>query len=287
MNFLFKIKLSFRSPGMLAETLLRSLVHAEKTDLIRIDPEGIVLFASGESIPGFLQRTDSLRGASFFDLFAKMSGPLAAAKQALRGETTSTADWNQGRMLELQMFPERSENGDIVGAIGIARDQTEAATLDGSKENQWLLETAFESIQDGVMVLDRNLVVRQANKVIRSWLPEVVPNRYTCYKTLVGIDEPCSFCPCLKTFKTGERFEYIYYNPNYKRWYELTTHPIIDPNTKEVVLVVEFVRDVDETVNAQKKLEEYRNQLEKMVDDRTHALRESESRMQVLLSNSN
>ncbi|MDR1963341.1 MAG: response regulator [Planctomycetaceae bacterium] len=251
---------------MIAETILRSLSNAENTDVFCIDDNGVFTFNRGHVLLRFLNRTNPLTGTSFYQAFENINGALAAAKQALRGETTSTIDWNCGQCLELKMFPGQTENGAIEGAVGIATDKTDAAQMFGSQENQWLLETAFESLQDGILVVDENLTVQRVNKTIRNRLPEVVPNKYTCYEMLVGNTEPCHFCPCLKTFKTGERHQYIYYNPKHDRWYELTSHPIFDPITKKPKFVIEFVRDIDEQYRREKDLNHQKNLLNAILD---------------------
>ncbi|MDR3199343.1 MAG: response regulator [Planctomycetaceae bacterium] len=245
---------------MIAEKILRSLSKAENTDVFHINCDGIFTFYNGTVLLHFLDRTELPVGTSFFETFQQIHGISATAKQALLGETAVTSEWYRGHFIELRMFPEQTDNGVIEGAFGIVFDKTAAAQILNTQENQSLLETAFESIQDGILVVNENLEVRRVNKVIRNWLPELVPNKYTCYETIVGTSEPCSFCPCLKTFATGESHRCLYHNPRYDRWYELTTYPIFDPVTGKPVFVLEYVRDVDEqhrreeTLNHQKKL---------------------------------
>ncbi|MDR2706725.1 MAG: response regulator [Planctomycetaceae bacterium] len=251
---------------MILETILHSLLGAENTDVFHIDHNGIFTFYHGNVLLRFLDWTDSLVGTSFYEAFQQIDGILGAAKQALLGETTTTQEWKHGQFLELRMFPGQTENGEMNGAVGIAFDKTSATQTIGTQENQWLLETAFESIQDGMIVLDKNLVVRRVNKVVRNWLPEIVPNKFTCYEAIVGISEPCSFCPCMKTLKTGEQYKYVYHNPRYDRWYELTSLPIFDPITKKPIFVIEYVRDIDEQYRREEALEHQKKLLNAILD---------------------
>ncbi|MDR0609945.1 MAG: response regulator [Planctomycetaceae bacterium] len=251
---------------MIAETILHSLSDAENTDVFHLDHNGIFTFYSGNVLLHFLDRTDSLVGLSFYEIFQEIAGILGTVKQAFLGETTFTQEWNHHRHLELRMFPDRTESGELKGIVGIAFDTTPASQAIPTQEYQWLLETAFENIQDGIMVVDENLVVRRVNKMIRNWLPELIPDKYTCYKAIAGISEPCRFCPCLKTFKTGEQHQHVYYNPRHNRWYELTSSPIFDPVTGKPIFVIEYVRDIDEQYRREEALEHQKKLLNAILD---------------------
>ncbi len=250
--------------------LLRSLARADGTDFFQLDKDGVFVFHTGEALVRFLDvngdRSGGLRGRSFFELFQGCDGALAAVKQTLRGETSSTTESRRNQVVKIQTIPARDEADGIIGIFGFVFDQSAKALLHRSKQNQWLLETMFESIQDGIMVVDENLVVRRANKVTRNWLPEVVPNKYTCFEALVGISEPCSFCPVLKTFKTGEKHVHNYYNPNHDRWFELSSHPIVDPETGKPALVIEYIRDIDEQHQREDALARQRKLLNAILD---------------------
>ncbi|MDR2117238.1 MAG: response regulator [Planctomycetaceae bacterium] len=251
---------------MISEKLLRSLSSADNTDVFHIDYNGHFTFYKGNVILRFLDRADLAVGTSFYEIFQGIHGILAAAKQALLGETTVVSEWNYGQCIELRMFPEQTDDGVIQGAIGIVFDKIDTSQTLNVQENQWILKTFFENIQDGIMVVDENLVVRRMNKVIQNWLPELVPNKYTCYETIVGISEPCSFCPCLKTFKTSERYQCTYYNPKQDCWYELTSYPIFDPVTKKPVFVIEFVRNIDEQHRREEALSHQKKLLNAILD---------------------
>ncbi|MGL6195041.1 MAG: PAS domain-containing protein, partial [Thermoguttaceae bacterium] len=114
------------------------------------------------------------------------------------------------------------------------------------EEDEQVLNDIFNGIQDGLMIVDKNLLVHRVNKQLHEQIPELQPGRLTCYESIVGIDEPCDFCPCLKTFKDGQKHVYNYYNPNLKLWYELSTFPIHDRRTGEITRAIEFIRNINE-----------------------------------------
>ncbi|MDR3110920.1 MAG: response regulator [Planctomycetaceae bacterium] len=236
------------------ELLQKTLGQSGGTDIFQLDSDGVFILHSGKVLPYFLEHDNAIVGASFFDMFADANGAVAAIKQALRGETVFTNDWYKGHCYEIKVYPLRNANDKIDGVIGLASDVTKWLAQ-YKTDDQIFLESIIDSMQDGLMVVDRDLNVVQTNKIIRKWLPELVPQKFTCYKSLVGISAPCSFCPCLKSFKTGEKYTHVYHNPNYDRWYELTSHPIFDPKTSEVVLVIECVRDITEQVRYEHSLE--------------------------------
>ncbi len=236
-----------------ADLLLRSLAKAENTDFFQLDKNGVFVSHSGEGLIRFLGIVDPLVGQSFFDLFRQYNGALAAVKQTLIGETMATTELCRDRIIKMKMIPARNDNDDIVGVFGFVADRSGQTITMGSKEYLWLQETIFESVQDGVMVVDENLLVHRANKTIRNWVPEMVPNKFVCYKTIRGRETPCENCPVLRTFQTGEKSSYTRVNPAIGRMVESTCHPIIDPATGKPTLVVVCIRDVDEEYRREKE----------------------------------
>jgi len=112
-------------------------------------------------------------------------------------------------------------------------------------DHEQLLNDIFNSLHDGMMIVDKNLVVERVNRQILNQIPELNPTGQTCFASIVGCDQPCSFCPCLKTFKDGKRHDYTYYNPKIDSWFELSSYPLHDRQTGEVTRVIEFIRNIN------------------------------------------
>lgn len=107
--------------------------------------------------------------------------------------------------------------------------------------------TIFNSIEDGISILDRDLNVLNINFTLRSWYPgrqSFVGKK--CFYVYHDRTEPCENCPILKTLKDGKAHRDIvsYYICSIKAagWHELQAYPIIDGG--EIVGVVEYVKDI-------------------------------------------
>ncbi|MDZ7860767.1 MAG: PAS domain S-box protein [Candidatus Krumholzibacteriota bacterium] len=146
--------------------------------------------------------------------------------------------------------PIRDENGNITGVVLVFRDVTdEYKKSQQLKENLELLSATFQSIQDGVSVLERDLTISYVNPVMEKWygakMPLVGGKCYFCYH---GRDNPCEPCPSLRCMETGKKeFDIVPGPPEPDspvEWIELYSYPIIDEETGKVSGVVEFVRDI-------------------------------------------
>ncbi len=229
-----------------AELLIRSLAKAENTDFFRLDKNGTFAVHFGEALPRFFELNESLVGQSFFDLFQGRDGALAAAKQALLGRTTSSTEIRKNRVVKLRMIPALDETDAIVGVYAYVYDRTEKSMMQGSKANQWLLEAVFDTIKDCVLVIDTNMQVQRTNKAFRNAFPQIANSQMPCYQAYGGLAQPCDFCPAAVTLKTCEQYTTTVFNQEKNRWHELSSYPILDPETGEIVMAIELLHDVDE-----------------------------------------
>ncbi len=125
-------------------------------------------------------------------------------------------------------------------------------------ENEKLLRTIFDTIQDGISLLDREMNVIMVNKAMEKWYSRNRPLvGRKCYKVYRDRDEPCEDCPTLKSISSGKIEKAIV--PGLKgsevEWLELFCYPIFDEDGK-VKMVVEFVRDITARKKAEDKLRE-------------------------------
>lgn len=125
-------------------------------------------------------------------------------------------------------------------------------------ENEKLLKTIFDTIQDGISLLDSEMNVIMVNKAMEKWYSKNVPLvGKKCYKVYRDRNEPCEDCPTLKAISSGKIEKAIV--PGLKdsevEWLELFCYPVFDENGK-VKMVVEFVRDITAKKKAEDKLRE-------------------------------
>jgi DNA-binding CsgD family transcriptional regulator len=115
----------------------------------------------------------------------------------------------------------------------------------------------YNSIDDGISILDTNLNVLSVNFTLRSWYP----NRKSfvdkkCYYVYHRRQKPCECCPILKTLSDGNaHYDIVPYYIKSKdviKWHELQSYPINKEN--EIVGVVEYVKDITREVELNLKV---------------------------------
>jgi PAS domain S-box-containing protein len=117
------------------------------------------------------------------------------------------------------------------------------------QERENFLASVFNSIQDGIVVMDQDLTILRANPSeeyqLRHDLPMVGRK---CYELRHGRSHPCEDCPCLQAMETG-RTGYLLKKVNRGEktdWVETFAFPLQDLATGQVTGVIEYIRDVTE-----------------------------------------
>lgn len=118
------------------------------------------------------------------------------------------------------------------------------------------LDGIFNSMSDGVTILDRDLNIVYTNRVQKEMFPEISETRIKCHQVFYHTDQPCADCPVLKTFETGEmlRGEQMFNRGHLAgHYFEWTTSPISDSfgNVDEMILIL---RDISERKETEFKL---------------------------------
>ncbi len=131
-------------------------------------------------------------------------------------------------------------------------------TLEKEKTEK-LLSDVFRAIEDGISILDRDMTIVQTN----SWMEKTHRDKMPligkkCYEAYQDRSSPCPNCPSVTSIKTGKSHYALvpqYIHGSQKGWLDLFTYPIKDSNG-HVMGVVEYVRDVTQKVELEKKLAE-------------------------------
>ncbi|MCK5196471.1 MAG: response regulator, partial [Desulfobulbaceae bacterium] len=117
------------------------------------------------------------------------------------------------------------------------------------RESERLLNDVFNSIQDGISVLNTDLTILNVNGVMKKWYAKNLPlEGKKCHSCYHDSDKPCDPCPTIRCIESGKtEWEIIPGLPGSPiERVEVFSYPMKDQRTDEVIGVVEFVRDITE-----------------------------------------
>ena len=139
------------------------------------------------------------------------------------------------------------------------------------REGERFLRSLFVSIQDGVSVLNRDLVIEMVNPTIERWYAKSMPLvGKKCYEAYRGRSEPCDACPTLKTIRTGrtanERIRKMGADDGNEGWLDVFSFPMLNETTGEVERVIEYLRDVTEEESAKASLQDSEHKYRMLVN---------------------
>ncbi len=134
------------------------------------------------------------------------------------------------------------------------------------EESEIFFHSVFDSIQDGITVLDTNMNIIKMNRAMELWyLPQQPYHGTKCYRTFHAFETVCEGCPAQKALLSGETETKMVPRggpAGTPGWIKLSAFPIVNPEGKTIG-VVEHVRNITE----RKKVEEKLTNSEKKLKD--------------------
>jgi len=128
------------------------------------------------------------------------------------------------------------------------------------RRGELFLANVFTGIQDGIVVLDKDLTVIRANATLEKWFPQSVPLvGKKCHQAFYGRNSLCSDCYLQDTLKSGRTCTRSIFLPGENgapgKWLECSSYPLVFEETGQIEGVVENMRNVTERKRVEKEKE--------------------------------
>jgi PAS domain S-box-containing protein len=227
----------------------------------------------GESVEAHMNRSleEKFPPKSLYKINSILAEELEKEKNPQRNK-------NKSRMIELEHYRAdgstiwvsintsflRDDDGNPVGIQGVTRDISEHKKMEEQlMENKRFLEAIFDSIQDGICVLDTELNIIDFNKTVEQRHSQQMPLKgKKCYEAFHNRSLPCEICPTSRSLKTGklEVSEVQMPESGSIGTLELYAFPMFDATGKPSG-VVEYGRNITERKHAKAALEDAHQRL--------------------------
>ena len=142
-------------------------------------------------------------------------------------------------------------------------------------KNDW--ERTFDSVPDFIAILDNQHRIVRANRAMAHQLgvpPEKAVGLF-CYQCVHGLNTPPDFCPHVQTMKDEKEHTVEVHESRLGGDFLVSTTPLRDEKG-HMIGSVHVARNITERKKAEEALQEYQEHLEKLVEERTEQLKDSE-----------
>jgi len=231
---------------------------------------------------------DNVKGRYCYEMRSEVFGQTQKARNPCDGckapETIKTGEIKTfikevipGFITENTMVPVKDEHGRVVGLIEMLRDITKSMLASRELlESEEKYKSVVNNIGIGVSLISPKMEILALNDQMAKWFPHIdVSQSPYCYRVFNDPpkDEICSYCPTHKTLEDGEVHESVTETPlgDEIRNYRIVSSPIKDWEGN-VTAAIEMVEDITDKKRKEEELQEYRENLEEMVKERTEEL---------------
>lgn len=224
-----------------------------------VDYEFIDVNASFEEMVGLKKETIiGQKGSELPELLIFSSDWISiSGRVALTGESIYFEHYFRptGRHYKITVYSD--EPGFFAAIFNVISEYKKSKRHFVTDEN--LLQSVFDTIQDGISVLNKNMEIQKVNQTLERWYGHNMPfTGKKCYQVYQNYQEPCESCPSIKAMEektmqfqikpfTGEKGQV--------GWLELYSYPLTD-DRGSITGVVEFVRDITERKQAEQEIKD-------------------------------
>ncbi|HMB00195.1 MAG TPA: PAS domain S-box protein, partial [Spirochaetota bacterium] len=252
----FRITLDSIGDGVISTDTKSSILHMNPAAcrLTGWDPDQ----AGGKKLDTVFRIVNSKTGAVAFNPVDRVlqNGGIVG----LANDTKLLARNGKEYQIADSAAPVRDATGKLIGVVLVFRNvTTEYGLRQQVEEQKDFLQHVFDSIQDGISVLDPDLNIIQTNKWMEKMYPDPagLPGQ-KCYRVYQKRQSICPWCPSVKALQGGTRHSTEVPYPsaeNPSGWIELSSFPVKNPAGK-VTGVIEYVKDITLVTQARQQLEQ-------------------------------
>lgn len=187
-------------------------------------------------------------------------------------------------VIQVSASPIWSRNGDFVGSLAITMDVTERRKMEEAlRESEAKFRKIFQNASDSIIYLDKSGRISDVNEkavqVFGGSKKELVGKHFIKIGVIASTDIPklLSIFARILAGKPGYTNVKIKNKMGQERYLECSSSITTIEGKLTGILVI--ARDVTERLQMQKKLEEYSQQLEALVERRTNQLKEAQEKL--------
>ncbi len=194
----------------------------------------------------------------FFDEHGKVIGTTGIARNITMYKTETERLKESRAELELRVKVRTAELASANEALRKEMRLVQEAQKELSGMSSFLTNV-FDSIQDGLSVLDLKMNVIRCNPTKEKWHAHNMPLvGKKCFQAFHGKNVACENCPVEETLKTLKPAYAI--SPLHDKdgkvagYFDLYSFPMFDEKTNKLIGVIEYVRDITQRKNAEEAL---------------------------------
>ena len=252
---------------VIIEQNANKLGEARYQELLELSPTAVFILCQGECVFAnkkgmLLLEINYLSEVKETELFAAnqmdclaLEEPIVDSKPAIVEKTIQKLD---GSLVYAEMISTPLLHQGQPATQVVVQDITKRKQMEGIiRDNEKFLRNIFDAIQDGILVVDKDLNIQRVNHVMNDWYKKSLPlGGEKCYRVFQNRSEPCEQCPALRATKLGLPQTEVkpLYSSNWNSgWLEIHSFPLFDQNG-QIKGVVEHLRNVTDRKKADELL---------------------------------